>query len=127
MGIAFNDYFHSEEAAIVWPVTRRAYRVGCHPGWSSPEESLAGALAAAVAGMYEPGEVSGLPPGRLMEFQVLAGAKPARHGEYLKASTSVEHILVGAIADRIGFDPDRLELQPLSPTRRRRESHTRPG
>ena len=110
----FNNYFASKEAAIVWPTTRRAARLAANLDSRPAEESLADALAAAVASMYDQDEMDGLPSGWLRDFRALVAKEPALHGEYLKAAAAVEGALAGAIARRTGAERDQLEPQVLA-------------
>jgi len=110
----FNNYFASKEAAIAWPATWRASRLAANLVGRPAEESLADALVAAVASMYEQDEMDGLPSGWLRDFRALVAKEPALHGEYLKAAGAVEVALGGAIARRTGADEGQLEPQVLA-------------
>ena len=110
----FNNYFVSKEAAIAWPSTWRGSRLAASLADRPPAETLADALAEAVAGLYEQDEMDGLPPGWLRDFRALVAKEPALHGEYLKATSAVEAALAEAIARRIGADEDQLEPQVLA-------------
>ena len=110
----FNNYFPSKEAAIVWPATRRGAMLAASLAARPPEEPLADALAEAAASMYLRDEIDGLPPGWLRDLRALVAAEPALHGEYLKATGTVEAALADAVARRTGAAGDTLEPQVLA-------------
>jgi AcrR family transcriptional regulator len=110
----FNNYFASKEAAIAWPATWRAGRLAARLAARPPQESLADALTATVAGMYEQDELDGLPAGWLRDFRALVATEPALYGEFLKAAVAVETALAAAIARRTGADEGQLEPQVLA-------------
>jgi AcrR family transcriptional regulator len=110
----FNNYFASKEAAIAWPATWRGARLAASLEDRPPGEPLADALAEAVASMYEQDEMDGLPPGWLRDFRALVAKEPALHGEYLKATGTVETALADAIARRTGAEKGQLEPQVLA-------------
>ncbi|MGD0063863.1 MAG: TetR/AcrR family transcriptional regulator [Streptosporangiaceae bacterium] len=110
----FNNYFASKEAAIAWPATWRAARLAARLAARPPQEPLADALTATMAGMYEQDELDGLPPGWLRDFRALVATEPALYGEYLKAAAAAETALAAAIARRTGADEGQLEPQVLA-------------
>jgi AcrR family transcriptional regulator len=110
----FNNYFSSKEAAIAWPASRRALVLASNLASRPPDERLADALVAAVAGMYGRHEVDGLPQGWLREFRTMVAREPALHGEYLKTADALEEALAGAIAQRIGAAATALEPRVLA-------------
>jgi AcrR family transcriptional regulator len=110
----FNNYFTSKEAAIAWPATWRGARLAASLEDRPPAEPLADALAEAVASMYEQDEMDGLPPGWLRDFRAMVAREPALHGEYLKATGTVETALADAIARRTGAEKGQLEPQVLA-------------
>src|SRR5271170_3455869 len=57
----FNNYFPSKEAAIVWPTTLRAAGLADSLAARPPEEPLADAIVAAIAGQAGNSEIDGLP------------------------------------------------------------------
>jgi AcrR family transcriptional regulator len=107
----FNNYFHSKEAAIVWPVTVRAAGLAGSLARRPAEEPLTDAIVAAVAGQAGHTQIAGLPAAWLDEFRALVAAEPALHGEYLKAAAAAEPALADAIARRAGTPAG--ELEPL--------------
>ena len=110
----FNNYFPGKEAAIVWPATQRGAMLAAGLAARPPGEPLADALAEATASMYLRDEMDGLPPGWLRDFRALVAAEPALHGEYLKATSTVEAALADAVARRTGAAEDTLEPQVLA-------------
>jgi AcrR family transcriptional regulator len=110
----FNNYFPGKEAAIVWPATQRGAMLAASLAARPPGEPLADALAEATASMYLRDEMDGLPPGWLRDFRALVAAEPALHGEYLKATSTVEAALADAVARRTGAAEDTLEPQVLA-------------
>ncbi len=109
-----NNYFPSKEAAIVWPATLRAARLADSLADRPPEEPLADAIVAAVAGQAGHSQIAGLPPAWLDDFRALVAAEPALHGEYLKAAAAAESALADAIARRAGILIGQLESQVLA-------------
>jgi AcrR family transcriptional regulator len=110
----FNNYFHSKEAAIAWPATRRADRLADALAGRPADEPLAEALTETVASMYGPDDIDGLPAGWLRDFRALVAVEPALHGEFLKTADVFEAALTEAIARRIGADPSELEPRVLA-------------
>lgn len=110
----FNNYFPSKEAAIAWPATLRGGMLAASLAARPAGEPLADALGHAAASVYLSDEMDGLPAGWLRDFRALVAAEPALHGEYLKAASTVEATLAGAIARRMGLDQSQLEPQVLA-------------
>jgi AcrR family transcriptional regulator len=110
----FNNYFASKEAAIAWPATLRGARLAAALDARPAAEPLADALVEAVGQQYEDDEIDGLPAGWLTDFRALVAAEPALHGEYLKATTSVQSDLADAVARRLGVPAAQLEPQVLA-------------
>jgi AcrR family transcriptional regulator len=110
----FNNYFPSKEAAIVWPATLRAAQLADSLAGRPPEEPLADAIVAAVAGQAGHTQIAGLPPAWLDEFRALVAAEPALHGEYLKAAAAAEPALADAIARRAGILVGELQALVLA-------------
>jgi AcrR family transcriptional regulator len=109
-----NNYFHSKEAAIVWPITLRAAGLADSLAGRPAKEPLADAIVAAVAGQYGNTQIAGLPAGWLDEFRALVAVEPALHGEYLKAAATAESALADAIARRAGILVGELESLVLA-------------
>ena len=110
----FNNYFPSKEAAIVWPATLRAAQLADSLAGRPPEEPLAEAIVAAVAGQAGYTQIAGLPHAWLDEFRALVAAEPALHGEYLKAAAVAEPALADAIARRAGILVGELQALVLA-------------
>lgn len=110
----FNNYFPSKEAAIAWPVTRRAARLADNLLSRPVEEPLAAAIRAAVTELHEAHSATWLPGKWLRKFQSVVAAEPALMGEYLKAASQGEQLLGDAIAVRMGVDGDELRPQVLA-------------
>jgi AcrR family transcriptional regulator len=110
----FNNYFHSKEAAIVWPITLRAAGLAESLAGRPSKEPLADAIVATVAGQYGNSEIVGLPARWLDEFRALVAAEPALHGEYLKAAAAAEPALADAIARRAGILVGELQTLVLA-------------
>jgi AcrR family transcriptional regulator len=113
----FNNYFPSKEAAIVWPATLRAAQLADSLAGRPPEEPLADAIVAAVAGQAGHTQIAGLPAGWLDEFRALVAAEPALHGEYLKAAAAAEPALADAIARRAAGSRLSSTRPPMAPIR----------
>lgn len=110
----FNNYFHSKEAAIVWPITLRAAALADSLVGRPPKEPLADAIVATVAGQYGNSEIVGLPARWLDEFRALVAVEPALHGEYLKAAAAAEPALADAIGRRAGILVGELQTLVLA-------------
>lgn len=101
----FGNYFSSKYEAICAPGTDRARRIGADLLGRPAGEPLWDALVHAVLAHYEGA-------GRAPDAEWLAGLRlvvtaPAIRGEYLKVAAEMQHSLAGAIAARMGIDPEQ--------------------
>src|SRR5689334_90382 len=110
----FNNYFHSKEEAIVWPAGQHAASVANRLRERPAGEPLGDALVAAVLGLYGSPTGERLPANWLRDFRDLVAAEPALHGEYLRAASTAEGALAGAVAERMGGPAGQLRARVVA-------------
>jgi AcrR family transcriptional regulator len=97
----YNNYFSSREEAICALRLEQARRIGAGLRGRPAGEPLAEAIVGTMTEQY----LGGAEPDR--DVIRLVASTPALLGEFLKAGIALERELAGAIAERIGADPEQ--------------------